>query len=104
MTLLGRWHFLSNLINNKTYSNKSWYFDSSEIVSLHFYVQNNFKNFKQNINPPHFITFPPLCVVEVVYPLPGVPGQVPVPVPGVELTPKLLPRRHAGPDTFAENY
>ena len=42
MTLLGRWHFLSNLINNKTYSNKSWYFDSSEIVSLHFYVQNNF--------------------------------------------------------------
>ena len=52
---------------------------------------------------PHFIAVPLLSVVvaDVLYPLPGVPGQVPVPVPGVELAPELLPRCHARPGNYA---
>ena len=98
MTPLGRWHFLSNSINNKLILAKERILRDS---FLHFYMfMEQFKQdcvIEQN-NRPHFVAFPPLCViVEVVYPLLGVPGQVPVPVSSVELTPELLPRCHAGP-------
>ena len=57
-----------------------------------------------NITLPHLVAFPLLSVVvvHILCPLPGVPGQVPVPVPGVELAPELLPRCHAGPGNKAK--
>ena len=60
------------------------------------------EHYNLNITVPHLVAFPVLSVVvvHVLCPLPGVPGQVPVPVPGVELTPELLPRRHAGPGNY----
>ena len=67
-------------------------------------TEGSIEHYDINITLPHLVAFPLLSVVvvHVLCPLPGVPGQVPVPVPGVELAPELLPRRHAGPANQAK--